>query len=145
MQFPTGKDCESAGTRLTSDAGTVTTMSPTLVIPAATGAKLPDCPTSEFPPALAVALTTMFPLTVGTPGMAKVPSAWVVPDCEPVVTVAPETGTPLLSTTRPDTVVPGSGMTFTATFCAVPIFPPRSNAVAPNVIMVIPVGTVKLN
>src|ERR1044071_5544385 len=70
----------------------VITMSPTLVTPAGTGAKLPDFPVKMFPSMLAVAATEMFPWTVGTPLIEKVPSAWVVADRENVVTVAPARG-----------------------------------------------------
>src|SRR5436305_27201 len=109
MQFPTNSDCELAGTTLTNACASVTTMSPTLVVPPGTGATLPDLPATAVPLMSAVTLTTMLPATVGTPAIEKLPSVCVRAVFDSVAAVAPETGAALASTTLPATVVSGSG------------------------------------
>src|SRR5262245_1926112 len=121
------------------------TMSPTSVVPPITGAKLPEMPVRIVPPMFADAVTEMLPSTVATPEIENVPSPCVVADFENAVTVAPPTGVPFVSRTRPITVVPGSGITFTSTSVAAPVLPARSTAVAPSVRLVTPSGTLKLN
>src|SRR5882724_11125661 len=122
------------------------TMLPTSVVPPTTGDTLAELPLLDVAFTIPTARTVMLPCTVGTPLMENRPSAAVVDDFPPaVVTVAPATGFWFLSRTRPITVVPGSGITLTETFCAVPIFPPRSTAVAPSARDVTFRGTVKLN
>src|SRR5207253_4867464 len=93
----------------------VTTTLPTSVVPPTTGAKLPERPVCSVPLIVADAVTTMLPRTVATPGIENVPSFAVVDVRENVDTMAPPTPAPFMSITRPVTVVPGSGMTFTTT------------------------------
>src|ERR1044071_1938548 len=122
------------------------TMSPTLVTSPGTGFTEAEWPFNRFPATTAVAETTMGPRIVGTPVIENVPSiADVAVNVLKTVATAPAMGCALVSRSLPLTVVKGSGIKFTVTFGAVPIFPPRSTAVAPSVRGPTVSGAVKVN
>src|SRR5687768_9651217 len=100
-------------------------MSPTFVVPDGTGTVGSESPLKGVPAITTEAWTMKLPGAVGTLDSVNVPSPMEVVVKLPTETVAPETGTgpPLITrTTRPVTVVSGSGMTLTVTFAAVPTF-----------------------
>src|SRR3989442_7674533 len=86
----------------------------------------------------------MLPRAVGTPGNVNDPSPLVTPVTEKADTAAPPIGLPPTSTTRPVTVVSGSGITATTTAGAWLVLPPRSVASASSLMWLTPVGTVRL-
>src|SRR5262245_32724328 len=88
---------------------------------------------------------TIGPRAVGTPTRTNEPSEPVDVLKANAVTVAPMTGLPLASTTLPTTIVSGSGRIATTTFVAAPMFPPRSMASAPIVMLDAPTGAVDVN
>src|SRR4051812_31082863 len=115
-------------------------MSPTIVLPPRTTAVGADVPRMVWPSRTSTALTTTCVRNVGTPGIENVPSAADSAVCASALTVAPCTGAPTASTTRPTTVVSGSGVTDTV-LEQTPTLPQVSDAVTSNVMLATPAGT----
>src|SRR4051812_10289588 len=121
-------------------------MVPTLVIPPRTGTVAADDPVTTDPPAVAsVALTVSARCSVGTPAIENLPSAAVVAECPTTLTVAPATGCWLWLSSRPVTVVNGSGTMLICTLDPIPVLFPRSVADTSNVSDETPTGAVTLN
>src|SRR2546422_1451787 len=120
------------------------TMSPTSVVPPRTGGAASENPVRVVPLALSDALTMSTGCRVGTPTIENVPSKPVVPVRPRTPTFTPASGWRSRPTTRPTTVVSGSGMTLTRTVDS-PTFEPRSTALAESVRLPAPTGAVMLN
>jgi hypothetical protein len=108
--------CLGATDRITGWRRTV--MVPRFVVPPWTGGRATEFPARTVPSVcVSKTLTPILPRIVGTPEIENEPSAAVIAVRFPsVVTVAPGTGTPLMSTAFPMTVVNGSGITLIWTF-----------------------------
>src|SRR5439155_11810454 len=126
--------------RLFSNDVAAATMSPTSVVPPRTGGAAFDVPDNVVPLLFSVAVTISAGDSVPTPEIEKVPSAPVVLVFPWTPTVTPAIGCSSAVTTRPITVVNGSGITLTCTSLDTPTLDPRSTAFAESVRLPAPTG-----
>src|SRR3954453_4729989 len=116
------------------------TTSPTIVTPPLTTEAARETPRRVTPASTDVAVHVIDGVTVRMPPTEKLQSACDKPTASAHATLAPATVWPPCRSTRPVTVVSGSGTTLTTTWSAVPMLLPRSTASAANVIDVAPTG-----